>query len=145
MLLSLWYLGKHIRKIIQTGQGYCTNCNISHYCVSKCTRLYLRAYSFQNTSRGEGGGLLAPGPPMEACCLCPLGTSPPKDKSQIDKGLYNSIKKHKSYLDIGKVHSVEVCQHLTDLRGILQHGPGSLGQVVQRGITTQSLCKCTTC
>ena len=55
MLLSLWYLGKHIRKIIQTGQGYCTNCNISHYCVSKCTRLYLRAYSFQNTSRGEGG------------------------------------------------------------------------------------------
>ena len=71
MLLSLWYLGK----------GYCTNCNISHYCVSKCTRLYLRAYSFQNTSRGEGGGVLAPGPPMKACCLCPLWTSPPKDKS----------------------------------------------------------------
>ena len=48
-------------------------------------------------------------------------------------------------MHIGKVHSVQVCQHLTDLRGILQHSPGSLGQVVQRGITTQRLCKCTTC
>ena len=72
MLLSLWYLGKYIRKIIQTGQGYCTNCNISHYCVSKCTRLYLRAYSFQNTSRGEGGGVACPRTPHES--LLPLPT-----------------------------------------------------------------------
>ena len=62
MLLSLWYLGK----------GYCTNCNISHYCVSKCTRLYLRAYSFQNTSRGEGGGGACPRTPHES--LLPLPT-----------------------------------------------------------------------
>ena len=73
MLLSLWYLGKCIRKIIQTGQGYCTNCNISHYCVSKCTRLYLRAYSFQNTSRGEGrGGVACPRTPHGS--LLPLPT-----------------------------------------------------------------------
>ena len=78
MLLSLWYLGKYIRKIIQTGQGYCTNCNISHYCVSKCTRLYLRAYSFQNTSRGEGGGCLPPDPPWKLVAFAHLGLLPQK-------------------------------------------------------------------
>ena len=55
-------------------------CNISQNCVSKCTRLHLSAYSFQNMA---GGGHAAR-PPQEACGLRPLGTSPPNDKSQIE-------------------------------------------------------------
>ena len=55
ILLSLWYIGNYIGKIIQTQQGHCTHCNISQNCVSKCTRLDLRAYSLQNISRGGGG------------------------------------------------------------------------------------------
>lgn len=44
-----------------------------------------------------------------------------------------------TYLDIGKVHSVEVGEHLTDLGGVLQHGPGGLGEVVEGGVATEGL------
>ena len=53
--------------------------------------------------------------------------------------------KPQSHLDISKVYSVQVSQHLRDLRGILQYGTCSLGQVVQWGVATECLCKCTAC
>lgn len=45
------------------------------------------------------------------------------------------------YLDVGKVHPVEVGEHLVDLGGVLKDGPGGLGQVVQAGVASQSLSK----
>lgn len=45
----------------------------------------------------------------------------------------------RSYLDVGKVHPVEVGEHLVDLGGVLEDGPGRLGQVVQAGVASQSL------
>ena len=48
-----------------------------------------------------------------------------------------------SYLYVGEVDAVEVAEHLIDLGGVLQHGAGRLGQVVQRGVPTQGLSKCT--
>lgn len=45
------------------------------------------------------------------------------------------------YLNISKVHPVEVRQHLVDLWGILEDGAGRLGQVVQTGVTSQRLGK----
>lgn len=45
------------------------------------------------------------------------------------------------YLDVGKVHPVEVGEHLVDLGGVLEDGPGRLGQVVQAGVASQSLSK----
>ena len=48
-----------------------------------------------------------------------------------------------AYLYISKVDTVEVCEHLVDLGGVLQHGAGRLGQVVQGGVATQGLGKST--
>lgn len=36
-----------------------------------------------------------------------------------------------SHLHIGKVHAVEVTEHLVDLGSILKHGPGRLRQVIE--------------
>lgn len=44
-------------------------------------------------------------------------------------------------LHVGEVDAVEVAQHLVDLRGVLQHGARRLGQVVQRRVSAQRLCK----
>lgn len=44
-----------------------------------------------------------------------------------------------AYLYVGEVHPVEVREHLVDLGGVLQNGAGRLGQVVQTGVTPQSL------
>ena len=77
ILLSLQCIRNYIEIIIQTRRGQCTrskfslskatiwqrtwsrlknkikyHCNISQNCVSKCTRLHLSAYSFQNISAG---------------------------------------------------------------------------------------------
>ena len=57
MLWSLQYISNYIGKIIQTRWGQCTHSNISHNCVSKCTRLHLSVYSFQKNFRGGGGGM----------------------------------------------------------------------------------------
>ena len=46
-----------------------------------------------------------------------------------------------AYLHVGKVHPVEVGQHLVDLGGVLQHGSSCLGQVVQRRVPAQGLRK----
>ena len=86
ILLSLQYISNYIGKIIQTQRGHCTwtkyslskdtiwqgtwsrlknkikyYCNISQNCASKCTRLHLSVYSFQNIS-GRG---MPPDPAME--------------------------------------------------------------------------------
>ena len=47
--------------------------------MSKCKRLHLSAYSFENIS----GGAYPPGSRRKARGLRPLGTSPPNDKSWI--------------------------------------------------------------
>lgn len=47
-----------------------------------------------------------------------------------------------SDLHVGEVDAVEVAEHLVDLRSVLQHSTGSLGQVVQRGVPAQRLRKC---
>lgn len=52
----------------------------------------------------------------------------------------NSVEKH-TYLDISKVHPVEVGQHLVDLGGVLEDSAGRLGQVVQTGVTSERLGK----
>ena len=72
-ILSLQYISNYIGKIVQTRRSQSTHCNISQNCVSKCTRLHLSAYSFQNIS-GEN----APGPP---------GISPRNDNSCIEPWL----------------------------------------------------------
>ena len=72
-ILSLQYISNYIGKIVQTRRSQSTHCNISQNCVSKCTRLHLSAYSFQNIS-GEN----APGRP---------GISPPNDNSCIEPWL----------------------------------------------------------
>ena len=43
------------------------------------------------------------------------------------------------YLDVGKVDAVEVGQHLTDLRGVLENGASCLRQMVERCVATQRL------
>ena len=43
------------------------------------------------------------------------------------------------YLNISKVDSVEVCQHLADLLLVLQDCPGRLRQVVEAGVAPQRL------
>lgn len=45
------------------------------------------------------------------------------------------------YLNVGKIHSVEVREHLVDLGGVLEDGASCLGQVVQTGVTSQRLGK----
>ena len=86
--LSLHYISNYIGKIIQTRRAQCPwskyslskdtiwhgtwswlkkikyHCNISRNCISKCTRLYLSAYSLQNISGGT-------------CPRIPLGSSWP--------------------------------------------------------------------
>lgn len=46
-----------------------------------------------------------------------------------------------AHLDVGKVHPVEVGEHLVDLGGVLEDGTRRLGQVVQTGVSSQSLSK----
>ena len=67
-ILSLQYIGNYIGKLIQTRQGPCTHCNISQNCVSKCTRLHLRVYSFLKISRAA----CPPDPPRN---IVPFGHS----------------------------------------------------------------------
>ena len=55
ILSSIQYISNYTEKIIKTRQGWCTHCNISQNCVSKCTRLHLSAYSFQKISGGRVG------------------------------------------------------------------------------------------
>lgn len=60
----------------------------------------------------------------------------------LQQYLWSAVEKMANiYLNIGKVHPVEVRQHLVDLWGILEDGAGCLGQVVQTGITSQCLGK----
>lgn len=44
-----------------------------------------------------------------------------------------------THLHVGKIHSVEVGEHLADLGGILQHSPGCLCEVVEGGVATEGL------
>lgn len=46
-----------------------------------------------------------------------------------------------SYLHVGKVHAVEVAEHLVDLGGVLEHRPSRLRQVVEGRVPPQSLGK----
>lgn len=46
-------------------------------------------------------------------------------------------------LHIGEVHTVQVTQHLVDLRRVLQDCPCCLGQVIEGRIPSQGLRKCT--
>lgn len=48
-----------------------------------------------------------------------------------------------SHLNVGKVHAVEIGEHLVDLGGILEDGSCCLGQMVQTRVTSQSLRKST--
>lgn len=45
------------------------------------------------------------------------------------------------HLHIGKVHAVEVAEHLVDLGRVLQHCPGRLRQVVEGRVAPQRLGK----
>ena len=47
----------------------------------------------------------------------------------------------RSHLHIGKVHAVEVAEHLVDLGGVLQHCPGRLRQMVEGRVPPQGLRK----
>lgn len=47
----------------------------------------------------------------------------------------------KTDLHVSEVHSVEVAEHLVDLRGVLQDGSSRLSQMIQRGVTAQGLRK----
>lgn len=49
--------------------------------------------------------------------------------------------KKTEYLDIGKVDTVEVIEHLVDLRSVLKHCTSCLGQVIERRVSSQSLGK----
>ena len=49
--------------------------------------------------------------------------------------------KKTEYLDIGKVDTVEVIEHLVDLWRVLQHCTSCLGQVIERRVSSQSLGK----
>ena len=44
-----------------------------------------------------------------------------------------------TYLYVSKVHPIEIAEHLTDLRWILEHCSGSLGKVVEGGVATKGL------
>lgn len=45
------------------------------------------------------------------------------------------------YLDIGKVDTIEVIEHLVNLRSVLKHCTSCLGQVIERRVSSQSLGK----
>lgn len=47
----------------------------------------------------------------------------------------------RSHLHIGKVHAVEVAEHLVDLGGVLQHCPGRLCQMVEGRVPPKGLRK----
>lgn len=46
-----------------------------------------------------------------------------------------------AYLDIGKINTVEVIEHLVDLRSVLQHSTSCLSQMIKRCVSSQSLSK----
>ena len=69
--LSLQYKSNYIGKITQTRRRQCTHCNISQNCFSKCTRLHLRAYTFQKTSGG-----MSPDPPSKLVAFGHSGLLP---------------------------------------------------------------------
>ena len=65
---------------------------------------------------------------------------PEKKGKQVNFSIFPEYKKSfYLILNIGKIHFVQVTQHLIDLTGILQHGSGSLSQMVQSSVPTQSL------
>lgn len=45
------------------------------------------------------------------------------------------------HLHVGEVHTIQVTEHLVDLRGVLQDSTCCLGQVVQRRVSAQGLRK----
>lgn len=49
--------------------------------------------------------------------------------------------KARVYLDIGKINTVEITEHLVDLRSVLKHSPSCLSQVIKRCVSSQSLGK----
>lgn len=49
--------------------------------------------------------------------------------------------KTKFYLNIGKINTVEIIEHLVDLRSILKHSTSCLSQVIERCVSSQSLGK----
>lgn len=53
----------------------------------------------------------------------------------------NTLCKNTEYLDIGKVDTVEVIEHLVNLRRVLKHCTSCLGQVIERRVSSQSLGK----
>ena len=83
MLLSLWYLGKIniLEKLSRQDKVIAQTVTFLTIVSQNAPDCISEHIHFKTLQGGRGGGLLAPGPPMEACCLCPLGTSPPKDKS----------------------------------------------------------------
>ena len=82
MLLSLWYLGKYriLEKLSRQDKVIAQTVTFLTI-VSQNAPDCISEHIHFKTLQGGRGGLLAPGPPLKACCLCPLGTSPPKDKS----------------------------------------------------------------
>lgn len=44
-----------------------------------------------------------------------------------------------SHLHVGKVHAVEVAEHLVDLGSVLKYGPGRLCQVIEGCVSPQRL------
>lgn len=49
--------------------------------------------------------------------------------------------KTKFYLNIGKINTVEIIEHLVDLRRILKYSTSCLSQVIKRCVSSQSLGK----
>ena len=71
------YISNNIWNIIQTRRGQCTHSNISQNCVSKCTGDCISAHIHYKKLPGRACPRTSLGSPS----LCPLGTSPPNDKS----------------------------------------------------------------
>lgn len=46
-----------------------------------------------------------------------------------------------SHLHVGKVHAVEVTEHLVDLGSVLEHRPGCLSEVIEGRVSAQGLGK----
>ena len=83
MLLSLWYLGKIniLEKLSRQDKVIAQTVTFLTIVSQNAPDCISEHIHFKTLQGGGGGGLRAPGPPREACCLCPLGTSPSKDKS----------------------------------------------------------------
>lgn len=54
---------------------------------------------------------------------------------------HSSLFKVKIYLNIGKINTVKIIEHLVDLRSILKNSTSCLSQVIKRCVSSQSLGK----